>query len=144
MILQVIFAISRTIFYINHKCCFKCVEVKSFILSPEIWLIPTTICTVLFLGISINVSIQNSCHGNESWTLGVFTIILAWTYLTFILNKLPYIGHYAIIFAAICWTFFKLMFFAIFLLLASSLVMRMIFYNPSAPVSYSILYSHSH
>ena len=142
MILQGIFPIVNTILYLKHKYPLKGMEVKSFILSaPEIWLqIPTAIFTLFFVGKSIEISIDNTCHGNESWTFGVFAIILAWTNLTLILYKFPVIGHYALVFAAICWTFFQLMFFAIFLLLASTVVLHMIFYNPLAPVSHFLLY----
>ena len=54
-------------------------------------------------------------------------------------SKFPYIGEYALVFATICKTFLKLALFGILLILASTLVLDMIFYNPLAPVGFRIL-----
>lgn len=69
------------------------------------------------------------------WNVGIFAIIFGWTNLIVLTSKLPYIGEYALVFAAILKTFLKLTFFGLLLIFASTIVLIMIFYNPQAIVS---------
>ena len=107
---------------------------------PEIWLqIPTFVSSLIFSVVSIVSTIKEDCLSKLFWRLGVFAVIIAWTKLIVMLSKLPVIGEYALIFSTICKTFFKLALFGILLVLASTFVLDMIFYNPHAPVSFGEL-----
>lgn len=70
----------------------------------------------------------NQCPQGWQWHLGLFAVICGWTYLIFLSYKLPWIGVYAITFVNIVITFLKLAFFAGLLILASTIILRMVFF----------------
>ncbi len=77
----------------------------------------------------------DKCPQKWQWHFGLFSIILGWTYLILLSYKLPWIGVYAKTFTTIVLTFLNLAFFAILLILASTIVLRMVFFDPTALVS---------
>ena len=119
-------------------CCHQSfVIIKDLMTSiPTIWLqIPTFVLSLIFFVVSIVSTIKKECHSKLFWHLGVFAVIFAWANLIVMFSKLPVIGEYALIFTTICKTFLKLILSGSVLILASSFVLAIIFYNPQAPVS---------
>ena len=100
--------------------------------------------SMAFLTISVLYTSYGACHTRYTWRLGIFTVIFGWTNLITTASKFPIIGEYALVFKAICVTFLKVALFGILLVLASVLVLDMIFYNPLVPpVSQHSKYFHS-
>ena len=89
----------------------------------------------LIYSVSVLANGGNRCPQGWQWHFGLFAIILGWTYLIFLSYKLPWIGVYAITFMSIVLTFFKLAFFAALLILASTIILKMVFFDPTAQVS---------
>ena len=99
--------------------------------------LPLLIISFIYLVWSIVVTAKGNCHSKSGWIFGIFAVLLGWTIFALKISKLPIIGDYVIIFTKICKTFLKVSLFGILLLLASLLVLYMVFYNPMAPVSCS-------
>lgn len=100
----------------------KLLEISVFVLS-------------LIYSISVLVYGGDQCPQKWQWHFGLLSIICGWTYLILLSYKLPSIGVYASTFTTIVYTFVKLGFFAILLILASTIILRMVFYDPTALVS---------
>lgn len=88
----------------------------------------------LIYSISVLINGGDQCPQEWQWHFGLFAVILGWTSLILLSYKLPWIGVYANTFMTIVLTFFKLAFFAALLILASSIVLRMVFFDPTALV----------
>ena len=65
---------------------------------------------------------------------GLFTVALSWINMIRLFAKLPVIGHHAIIFGRIIWTFITLAMFAIFVVLGSAIILMTVFHDPLALV----------
>ena len=148
VILQAVYSImiagifQRAKFYqLKNKFTSKQHISKNLIRStPEIWLqIPILALSITFCVASIIFTIRGDSHSKSLWRTGIFAIIFGWTNGIIMASKFPYIGKYALVFFTICKTFVKLALFGILLILASTLVLGMIFYNPLAPVGFRIL-----
>ena len=94
------------------------------------------IFAVAFSVLTIANTASNKCCVTGTWHLGLFTIILGWTYLIHLSSTLPFIGEQAIVFLDIVKTFLKLTLFALLLVLAATIILSMTFYNAEAMVCY--------
>jgi len=104
--------------------------------TPEVLLqVPTFILVVVFSGYSIHYAITDSFYSKRMWRVGIFAIIFSWSNLVILGSKLPTFGEYALIFINILKTFIKLAIFGFILIIASTIVLRMIFYDPIELVS---------
>ena len=74
-------------------------------------------------------------HSKAIWRVGIFATIFGWSNLVLLGSKLPTFGEYALIFMNILKTFIKLAIFGFILVMASTIVLRMIFYDPVELVS---------
>lgn len=72
------------------------------------------------------------CPRNWQWQVGIVSVFLGWLNLIFLASNFPVISIYVIMFRDIFNTFFKLVFFALLLVSANSLVLFMMFHNPTA------------
>ena len=81
------------------------------------------------------------CPEMWQWQIGIVAIFLAWVNMIFFAYNFPGTGVYVIMFKKIFLTFFKLTVFAFLLIAAFSLVLFMMFHNPSAKV-YTYQLSH--
>lgn len=79
---------------------------------------------------------KNDCGCPEKWQwqLGIFVIFMAWIKMIFTFSTIPRTGLYIIMFKKIFLTFSKLIFFALLLVTAFSLLLFMMFHNPFANV----------
>ena len=104
--------------------------------SKMIRLLQLSVFLLSFIySVSVLVYGGDQCPKEWQWHFGLFSIILGWTYLILLSYKLPWIGVYAKSFSTIVLTFLKLAFFATLLILASTIVLRMVFFDPTALVS---------
>lgn len=92
------------------------------------------IMAIIFSLLTIVNTATDGCCGVWTWHVGLFAIILGWTYLIHLSSKLPFVGEQAIMFLDILWTFLKLSIFALLLVLAATIVLAMTFFNPQAQV----------
>ncbi len=93
------------------------------------------ILAITFSILTIVNTATNGCCEEATWHVGLFAIILGWTYLLHLSSKFPFIGEQAIVFLHIVWTFLKLTAFALLLVLAATIILVMTFYNAQAVVS---------
>ena len=84
---------------------------------------------------AIVLSSTSGCLTSMTYNFTVFIVALSWINLILFLSKLPYTGLYALIFISMVKTFLKLAFFALLLVIGSTLVLVMLFSNSQAPVS---------
>ena len=104
--------------------------------TPEILLqVPTFILVVVFSSYSIYYAMNDRFHSKAIWRVGIFATIFGWSNLVLLGSKLPTFGEYALIFMNILKTFIKLAIFGFILVMASTIVLRMIFYDPVELVS---------
>ena len=104
--------------------------------TSDIWL-QIAICplVIIFSSFSIYNAVNDEIHSKAMWQVGIFAIIFAWANLIILGSKFPTLGEYALIFISILRTFLELMVFGFILVLASTIVLRMIFYSPLQLVS---------
>ena len=74
------------------------------------------------------------CPEKWQWQMGIIAIFLAWLNMIFFAYNFPGTGVYVIMFKKIFSTFFKLTIFAFLLVAAFSLILFMMFHNPTAEV----------
>ena len=105
--------------------------------SPECVLQMAVFGLSIAFSIASIVVVASSTHqySKDMWRTGIFAIIFAWTNLIILGSNFPTLGQYAIIFINIFKTFIKVALFGIVLVMASTIVLRMIFYNPNEVVS---------
>lgn len=137
--LLISFYIRRKKFYLmktsRHRFLNKIGEALSTTMSFTVFQIPSFVLTVTFSISCIIFTTNGDCHNKVLWRVGIFAVIFVWVNLIKIVSELPVIGEYALIFINIWKTFFFLSFFGILLILAFTMVLNMIFYNPQAIVS---------
>ena len=91
------------------------------------------------------VNVTTKCCEQVTWHFGLFAVTFGWSYLIHLCSKLPLVGEQAIVFIHTVWTFLKLSFFALLLVIAATIILTMTFFNPQALVSCSMTCSiHSH
>ena len=104
--------------------------------TPEILLqVPTFILVVVFSSYSIHYAMNDSFYSKEMWRVGILATIFGWSNLVLLGSKLPRFGEYALIFINILKTFLHLAVFGFILVLASTIILRMMFYDPVEMVS---------
>ena len=81
---------------------------------------------------------NTGCCEDAQWYFGLLAFILCCANFLRLLSKFPFIGQKSIIYYTILWTFLKLLVFGIFLLLASAIVLMVIFFDPQATVSVGV------
>lgn len=112
-----------------------------YLIYQHIWLeIVTFLLSVVFVIASIVLSVNGDCHSKALWRVGIFAVMFGWTNFILMASKFPVIGEYALMFKTIFKSFLKLALFGILLVLASVIVLDMIFYDPLAPVSFEITF----
>jgi hypothetical protein len=89
---------------------------------------------IIFSVVTIS-STASGCCGRATWFLGLFTTLLGWINLIYILSKMLLIGEYAIVYLDIILTFMKLILFALPLVLAATVILTMTFFDAQAIVS---------
>ena len=109
--------------YIMRVICVKFVREPLYVLS-----------LVLTISVFI-VSARNGCMTRWQWHIGLMCVLYGWIYFIFLTTKLPLIGVYSIIFLTIVKTFAKLVLFSLLLIITSTTVFFMTFFNPQAAVS---------
>lgn len=71
------------------------------------------------------------CPTKWQWQVGIASVFLGWLNLIFMTSNIPVISIYAIMFRDIFITFSKLVIFAVLLISAFSLILYMMFHNPT-------------
>jgi hypothetical protein len=71
------------------------------------------------------------CPEPWQWQVGIAAIFLAWLNFIFLASHFPVITLYVIIFRDIFITYFKLLLFALLLVSSFSIILFMMFYNPT-------------
>lgn len=94
---------------------------------------------ILFSILKIVTVATNGCCEEWTWHFGLFAILLGWANLIRLLSKLPIIGEHVIVFFDIVWTFLTLTVFALLLVLATTIILMITFYNAQALVSIAII-----
>ena len=84
---------------------------------------------------SLHNAMYNKIHSQTMWRVGITAIIFAWSNLIILGSNFTQLGEYALFFVSILKSFLHLMIFGILLVLASTIVLRMIFYSPLQLVS---------
>lgn len=92
------------------------------------------VLSLIFSCLTIAVT-SNGCCVEWQWHFGLFAVSLGWANLIHLFFKFPFVGEHAIIFATIVVTFLKLAVFALLLILASTIVLMMVFFDAEAMVS---------
>ena len=97
------------------------------------WMVYIT-ATIFVVFVYIN---HCGCPSSWQWQVGIFSVLFGWLNLIFITSNIPGLSLYTMIFKEILHQFFNLAIFAILLIIAFSLVLFMMFHNPtpSAKVS---------
>lgn len=88
--------------------------------------------SIIFVFVFLN---DCGCPMKWQWQIGIFTLFLGWINLIFTGSNFPGTGLYVIMFKKLFWTFFSLVLFAFLLVAAFSLILFMMFHNPTAKVS---------
>ena len=81
------------------------------------------------------------CSTPWQWQIGAFAVFLSWLNFIFILKYMPYTAVPINMFLSICWTFLKLIFLPIVLILAFGIPFYMVFVRTTASseVSYCMM-----
>ena len=98
--------------------------------------------SMVFVFIFLN---RCGCPTGWQWQIGIFVIFLGWINMIFFASNFPGTAIYVIMFKEIFLTFFRLTLFAVLLVLAFSLILFMMFYDPNAEVNrsrFTFCYSH--
>ena len=122
----------------NNYCGRECLEkftihqCITFLKSKQELLLQLVVFIFVFIfcGASISHAATNTVMNKHLWRIGIFAIIFGWTYFIILGSKFPSLGEYSLIFISILKTFQSLAIFGLLLILASTLVLRMLFYNP--------------
>lgn len=77
------------------------------------------------------------CPTVWQWQIGVVAIFLGWVTLIVFIRKLPGTGIYVVMFMDIFYTFWRLFFLSVLLVVAFGLAFYLAFYEPDIPVSES-------
>ena len=72
------------------------------------------------------------CSTPWQWQIGAFAVFLSWLNFIFILKYMPYTAVPINMFLSICWTFLKLIFLPIVLILAFGVPFYMVFVRTTA------------
>ena len=96
----------------------------------------TSIIFVIFVYIN-----DCGCPTPWQWQVGIVSVFLAWLNLILVASQIPFLSLYVIMFRDIFLTFSQLILFALVLISGFSLILFMMFHNPtsSAQVSTSLL-----
>lgn len=78
---------------------------------------------------------KTGCCEEVQWHFGLFAIVFGWANLIRLFSNLPFIGQHSIVFKTIVWTFVKLAVFGLLLVLASVVVLTIVFFDSQALVS---------
>ncbi len=122
-----------------YKCCkteclekFKIKYIKGFLENNRALILQLMefFFISIFWGASIYHTATNTAFNKHFWRIGIFAVIFGWTYFIILVSKFPSLGEYSLIFISILETFLSLAMFGFVLILASTLVLRMLFYNP--------------
>ena len=98
------------------------------------YLLPFVLALVFSIAVLVSEVKGDGCPQEWQWHFGLFAILFGWTILILKITKLNIIGVYALTFITIVQTFIKLSLFAILLVLASSIVLKMVLFDPRAVV----------
>ncbi len=99
--------------------------------APEVLLELTVFALVfVFCVVSIYNTATDKFFSKALWRVGIFAVIFGWTSFVILSSKFPALGEYTLIFVSILKTFLKLAIFGFVLVMASTIVLRMLFYNP--------------
>ncbi len=85
------------------------------------------ICSIIFVWV---FHIDCLCPLYWQWQIGVVAVFLGWVVLIFFVSKLPFAGIYVLIFVKILYTFLRMLFLSILLVLAFGLTFYLTFYQP--------------
>lgn len=81
------------------------------------------------------------CPTVWQWQVGAIAIFLGWVDLIVFIRKLPGTGIYVVMFLDIFYTFWRLFFLSMLLVIAFGLAFYMAFYEPNANVRESYMYT---
>ena len=138
-VIQFILSLLPIIKEYKHSCCKK-VLLPSYCF-PIFNKLDNYLEMFIFISaimISVRVIVLSSTSGcltSMIYNFTMFIVALSWINLVLFLSKLPFTGLYALIFINMVKTFLKLAFFALLLVIGSTLVLVMLFSNPQVPVS---------
>lgn len=115
---------------IREVIWFYC-TVKTYLFQPQNYvewvLYITAIIFVVFVFFN-----DCGCPSRWQWQVGITSIFLGWLNLIFVASQFPMISIYVIMFREIFYTFSKLILFALLLISAFSLLLFMMFHNPTS------------
>ena len=87
--------------------------------------------SLIFVFVYLN---ECGCPRDWQWQIGLVAMFLGWLHLIFLTYNFPGTGLYVIMFNTIFFTFFKLILFALLLIGAFSVILFMMFHDPTAKV----------
>ena len=108
-----------------------------YALSWVNWLEVLVFCSSIFFVVTFFSDCL--CPTVFQWQVGVVAIFLAWVDLIIFIRKLPGTGIYVVMFLDIFYTFCRLFFLAILLVIAFGLAFFMAFYEPNVNVCVIII-----
>ena len=91
------------------------------------WLLYIT-ATLFVIPVYIN---HCGCASHWQWQVGIVSVLLVWLDLIMSASNIPGISLFVIMFREIASTFFRLIFFALLLIIAFTLMLFMMFHNPT-------------
>ena len=118
------------VYHVIKETVWLCLTMKTYFLGVQNyieWILLTT-ATIFVVFVYIN---DCGCPSSWQWQIGIFAIFLGWLNMIFFASNIPWISIYVIMFREIFLTFFKLLLFALLLITAFSIVLFMMFYNPT-------------
>ncbi len=107
-------------------------KIRLYLSSAKDAVLQLVLCSLVltFCISSIYITANDKHYSKDFWRVGIFAIIFGWTNLLLLSSKFPAFGEYTLIFGSILTTFLKITFFGFVLIMASTIVLRMLFYNP--------------
>lgn len=81
-----------------------------------------------------SVNFQCPCVTNGQWQVGVLAVFLGWINMISFIKMIPRLGVYVLMFQNVIYSFFKIIFLGIFLIVAFGLAFHMLFGTPSQMV----------
>ena len=100
------------------------------------WLeMPLYLCSVIFAFVFATPCL---CVHDWQWQLGAVSVFQAWMVLITFLQKLPVTGVYIVMFYNIIWTFLKIVFLAVLLIIAFALAFYMLLFDPREMVKCNV------
>ena len=120
-----------TICHMIMEVIWLCFTYKTYflqILNYILWVLYIT--SIIFVSfVFIN---DCGCPSLWQWQVGIVSIFLGWLNLIFVASHIPTISIYVIMFRDIFFTFSQLIMFALLLISAFSLILFMMFHNPTS------------